>query len=186
MLRIWDQFTVKIGGKSLFDYVRAKKLERYLRAFALGVMDTDKEAALGMVRIKGMGRLELHVWARHRPPWWAGKFLRGIQDRLARMGEGERPGDVRVLFTSSQTPGNPILEDRFPAQGRRICAWEPDWETIEVAVQGRELAKHGLQVDNGLVVFQDGDVLTLERRHYVCAHRDAERAINHSRTWRDR
>lgn len=117
------------------------------------------------------------ILARHRPPFWNSVYSKHLDEAI---GGGSndaayallREANIRLICEFSQSPLGPASclypVEEFP----RIAAFEPNWDTIfdSVLDLGYSTAHvHAVSTGYGAVVFTDGRIMALERKHYRIA-----------------
>ncbi len=176
MRNFWDVFTVKLGGKRLFDTVEKYNLARDIRLTVIATLKLDNRCKflISALPIRGMevhapeDRVQLVIYARHLPPWWAVTFSDALRDEITD-GYAMRYGlCLGVMFATS--PINEMVDRYFPERPRLVGV-APNKKRIaefckKHGVARQDIAQYGIQSANGIIMKKDGGRLYLPRHCY--------------------
>lgn len=176
MRNFWDIFTVKLGGKKLFDAVAKYDLARDIRMTVLAVMKMDDRckffiSALPIEELEAYApdAVRLVIYARHLPPWWASTMADAIRESVAPDGRMAHAGlNISAMF--STTPLSATVDEYFPDRPR-VVGVVPNKKRIVEFLKERGLGRadiepFGIQPANGLVKTRAGAILHFNRSCY--------------------
>jgi len=177
MRNFWEAFQAKIGGKQLFDKINEHNLTRNIRLIVVAALQTHPDTKFvitlekdAQARKEYKDMIDLYIWARHLPPWWARAYAQAVRDILA-MNNEPLLNMVNVYATMSQTPVRKVIDRHFPKPFPRVIGVKHNREKViefckENEIRRDNIPEDGFQPANGLLYTHQYGVLHLPRRCY--------------------